>query len=909
MSRKLAVLSLAVVLGAEARAQGTLATADVPYQKFVLDNGLTLVVHEDHKAPIVAVNVWYHVGAKNERAGKTGFAHLFEHLMFNGSEHYNDDYFKVLERLGATDLNGTTNNDRTNYFQNVPVSALDTVLWMESDRMGHLLGVIDQARLDEQRGVVQNEKRQGENQPYGQVFNHIQENTFPKGHPYSWTVIGQMEDLSAASLDDVKDWFRTYYGAANATLVVAGDVTAPEVKKKVETYFGHIPAGPPVARHAAWIAKRSGQHREQMQDRVPQARVYKVWNTPPLGSDDDARLDLLAGVLASGKTSRLYKRLVYDDQIATDVSAFQWSREIAGLFVVNATAKPGGDLAQVEKAIDEELARLLTQGPTAEEVERARVQDLAGFVRGVERIGGFGGKSDVLAQSQVFLGSPDAYKQRNDRIRAATPAELHAAAKTWLSDGVYVLQVHPFPEFKSAAADVDRSKVPDGGTPPAGRFPAFTRAKLTNGLTLVVAERHAVPVVSFNLLVDAGYAADQMAAPGTAKLAGNMLDEGTQTRNALQISDALASLGADLGSGSDVDTTTVTLSALKARLDPSLEIFADVVLNPSFPASDLDRLKKQQLATIQQEAVQPFGMALRVLPRLIYGDKHAYGTPLTGSGTSESVAKITRDDVQKFHGTWFKPNNATLVVVGDTTLAEIQPRIEKLFAAWKAGDVPKKNVAAVPARSRAEVYVLDRPGAQQSVIIAGQPAPPKANPQEIAIEAFNTALGGAFVSRLNLNLREDKHWSYGAGSFFFDARGQRPFVAYAPVQTDKTKESLVEIAKELRAIRSDRPVTADELKFAKDKRTLTLSGRWETAGAVAGSLGEIVRFGYDDRYFETYAGKVQALSLADVAAATKVLDPDRMIWVVVGDRSKVEAGIRELNLGELRVIDADGVVR
>jgi len=424
-----------------------------------------------------------------------------------------------------------------------------------------------------------------------------------------------------------------------------------------------------------------------------------------------------------------------------------------------------------------------------------------------------------------------------------------------------------------------------------------------------VAERHAVPVVSFNLLVDAGYAADQMAAPGTAKLAGNMLDEGTQTRNALQISDALASLGADLGSGSDVDTTTVTLSALKARLDPSLEIFADVVLNPSFPASDLDRLKKQQLAAIQQEAVQPFGMALRVLPRLIYGDKHAYGTPLTGSGTSESVAKITRDDVQKFHGTWFKPNNATLVVVGDTTLAEIQPRIEKLFAAWKAGDVPKKNVAAVPARSRAEVYVLDRPGAQQSVIIAGQPAPPKANPQEIAIEAFNTALGGAFVSRLNLNLREDKHWSYGAGSFFFDARGQRPFVAYAPVQTDKTKESLVEIAKELRAIRSDRPVTADELKFAKDKRTLTLSGRWETAGAVAGSLGEIVRFGYDDRYFETYAGKVQALSLADVAAATKVLDPDRMIWVVVGDRSKVEAGIRELNLGELRVIDADGVVR
>jgi zinc protease len=493
-------------------------------------------------------------------------------------------------------------------------------------------------------------------------------------------------------------------------------------------------------------------------------------------------------------------------------------------------------------------------------------------------------------------------------VRRATPAEVHEAAKRWLSDGVYVLEVHPYGEHKNASTGVDRTKVPEAGTPPAGRFPAFSRAKLGNGLKLVVAEHHAVPVVRMSLLVDAGFAADQLAAPGTAKLAGNMLDEGTKTRTALQISDELAMLGADLGTGSDIDTTTVTLSALKARLDPSLEILADVVMNPSFPAADLDRLKKQQLATIQQEAVQPFGMALRVLPRLIYGDKHAYGTPLTGSGTADTVAKLTRDDVQKFHATWFKPNNATLVVVGDTTLAEIQPRIEKLFASWKPGDVPKKNVAAVPPRGRSEVYVLDRPGAQQSVVIAGQAAPPKANPQEIAIEAFNTTLGGAFVSRLNLNLREDKHWSYGAGSFFFDARGERPFVAYAPVQTDKTKESLLEMAKELKAIRGDRPVSADELKFAKDKSILTLPGRWETAREVADSLGEIVRFGYDDRYFETYAAKVQALTLADVTTATRLLEPDHLIWVVVGDRSKVEAGIRELNLGELRVIDADGKV-
>jgi zinc protease len=885
-----------------------LAIPEIPFQKYVLPNGFTLIVHEDHKAPIVAVNVWYHVGSKNEKPGKTGFAHLFEHLMFNGSENFNDDYFKVLEKIGATDLNGTTDNDRTNYFQNVPITALDTVLWMESDRMGHLLGAVAQARLDEQRGVVQNEKRQGENQPYGQVYNLIQENTYPKGHPYSWSVIGSMEDLNAASLDDVKEWFNTHYGAANAVLVVAGDVKPEEIKKKVEHYFGEIPSGPPIAKHDVWIAKRSGVHRQQMQDRVPQAKLHKVWNTPELGSGDDPLLDLVASVLASGKTSRLYKRLVYDDQIATGVSAFQWSREIGSLFVIDATVKPGGDLAKAEKAVDEELAKLIAEGPTAAEMQRAKVQHVSGFVRGVERIGGFGGKSDVLAQSQVYGGSPDAYKKRYERIRAATPADVQDAAKRWLSDGVYVLEVHPFPEYQTASASADRSKLPEPGTPPAARFPAFQRATLSNGLKLVVAERHAVPVVNLSLLVDAGYAADQMAAPGTAKLAGDMLDEGTKTRTALQISDALAQLGAQISTGSDVDTSTVGLSALKEKLDPSLGVFADVVLDPSFPPADLDRLKKQQLAAIQQEAVDPFAMALRVMPRLIYGEKHAYGTPLTGSGTEASVTKLTRDDVARFHSTWFKPNNATLVVVGDTTLAEIQPKIEKLLAPWKRGDVPKKSVGPALPRSSASVYILDRPGSEQTLILGGHAAPPKNNPQEIAIEAMNQGLGGQFTSRINMNLREDKHWSYGAGTFFFGARGERPFVAYAPVQTDKTKESLTELSKELRAVRGERPLTAEELAFVQRAKTQGLAGQWETGQAVAGSIAEIVLYGLDDRYWQTYSTKVQALTLKDVSDAAKVVQPDRMIWVVVGDRAKIEPGVRELNLGPIQYLDADGNV-
>jgi len=879
---------------------------DIPSATYTLDNGLTLVVHEDHKAPIVAVNIWYHVGSKNEKAGKTGFAHLFEHLMFNGSENFNDDYFKVLEKIGATDLNGTTNEDRTNYFQNVPVTALDTVLWMESDRMGHLLGALDQARLDEQRGVVQNEKRQGENEPYGRVDELIQTASFPKGHPYSWTVIGSMEDLDAASLDDVKEWFQTFYGPSNAVLVVAGDVEPEDVKARVEKYFGDIPPGPPVARQSTWIAPRTGSHRQYLEDRVPQARVYKAWNTPPWGSPDDAYLDLLSSILATGKSSRLYKRLVYDDQIATDVSATQQSSEIASIYVVDASARPGTDLASVEKAVDDEIARLLRDGPTEDELQRAKMEILAGFLRGAERIGGFGGKSDILARSQVFGGSPDAYAKSLERVRSATTDDVLGAARRWLSDGVYVLEVQPFPDLQADEGGADRSKVPDAGKPPEGRLPALRRATLPNGVKLIVAERHDIPVVRFNLLVNAGYATDARSIPGTAKLAGNMLDEGTSTRSALEISDEARRLGAQLGTFSNLDITTVTLSALKANLDASLDLFADVVQHPSFPENELQRLKQQQLAAIQQESVQPVGMALRVLPRLIYGEGHAYALPLTGSGFTSTVERLTRADVQKWHSTWFKPGNATLVVVGDTTLAEIQPRIERAFSGWPAGTAPKKNIAPVQPGPQPDVYILDRPGALQSVILAGHASPPQNNPGEIPQDVLIAALGGQFVSRMNMNLREDKHWSYGAFALFLQARGPRPFIAYAPVQTDKTKESVAEILKELREVKTDRPLTPDEVAFAQNTLTLTLPGQWETADAVAGSIGQIVRFGFPDDYFDGYATRVRRVSVADTVEAAKVIHPERLAWVIAGDRAKIEAGLEQLGLGEVHEIDADG---
>ncbi len=876
-------------------------------QKFVLDNGLTLIVHEDHKAPIAAFNIWYHVGSKNERLGKTGFAHLFEHLMFNGSEHHDDDFFKPFEAAGATDQNGTTDYDRTNYFENVPTPALDVALWMESDRMGHLLGALTQAKLDEQRGVVQNELRQGENQPYGKVEGIIARNTYPYGHPYSWDVGGSIEDLERATLSDVQEWFKTYYGPANAVIVLAGDIDPQTAKAKVEKYFGSFAGTTPLTRHRAWIAKRTGTVRQQTEDRVPQSRIYKVWNIPEWGSATGDYLSLAADLLGSGKNSRLYKRLVYDEQIATDVSAYADLREIGGQFVIRASAQPGGDLARVEKALDEELARFLARGPEKKELQRIQIQFEAGFIRGSERIGGFGGKSDILASNQVFKGDPDFYRHTLQRVRQANLRDVWRAAQEWLSDGVYILEVHPFSGRPAKGGDADRSRLPAAGPAPDVRFPSLQKQRLTNGLQVVLAERHAVPLVQFSLLVNAGFAADPPDLPGTARLTMAAIDEGTRGRSALQISEELELLGAELSAAASLDVSLVSLSALKSKLEASLQVYADVILHPAFPQKELSRLQKQMLAAIQQEKSSPMATALRLLPRFLYGREHAYSQPLTGSGTEESVSRLRRDDLLHFYQTWFKPGNATLLVVGDVTPAEIVPQLEKLFSEWPPGSAPQKNIPPVPGPETATLYLVDKPGAPQSLVIAGQLAPAKANPDEIAIETMNTILGGAFTSRLNMNLREDKHWSYGAYSFIPNARGQRPLFVYAPVQTDKTAETVREILAEIRQFQDSKPVSAEELERAQNNQTRQLPGSWETADAVLASIGELITFGLADDYYATYPQKVLALSRADISAiARKLLRPDRLVWIVVGDRAKIEKELAGLGLGPVRLLDANG---
>jgi len=887
----------------------TVAIPDIAYTKFILANGLTVLVHEDHKVPVVAVNTWYHVGSKDEKPGKTGFAHLFEHLMFSGSENFDFTYLNAMERIGATNLNGTTNNDRTNYFENVPTSMLDYVLFAESDRMGHLLPVLDQKKLDLQRGVVQNEKRQGENQPYGVTRQLLAENTYPLGHPYSWTTIGSMKDLDDASLTDVQEWFKTYYGPNNVTLVLAGDITPEVARQKVEKYYGAIPPGPPIARQEVWIARRTGTHRGQVQDRVSQPRTYRVWNVPQAESPEEPLLDLAAYILGQGKTSRLYKRLVYKDQIATSVSAEDSNDEIAGQFSFILTAKPGGDLTAVETAADEELQTFLKGGPTDAELQLAKTQIFGRYARLLERIGGFGGKSDILARCQTFTGNPACYKTYLQRIQAATPASVRKVADDWLSDGDYILEVQPYPTDLETTAPTDRSKPPALGSAESLKLPTLQKAVLPNGLKIVLAEWHSAPVVNFTLFINGGYSSDSTDAAGTCSFAQRMLEEGTSTRDSLTISQELESLSANFDADANLDASTVTLNALSAHLDEALEIYADVILHPTFPPKEFERLQKERLAAIQREKVTPNSMALRILPTLLYGKGHPYDESFIGTGTIASVSQMTRDDLVKFHDTWYKPNNATLLIVGDATLAAINPKLEKLFASWKPGDVPPLDIPNVSAPAKDVVYLMDRPGSGQSVIFAAQLAPPSNSPDRIPLAMVNDIFGGNFSSRINMDLREDKHWSYGVRSLLLPARGERPFVSVSPVQTDKTKESMLQLLAQYKDIVSNRPIGEVELRDEQANATLALPGSFETVEQLSGAYGNILQYKLPEDYYDTFTEKVLAVTLAEVnETAKKYILPGHLVWLVVGDLSKVETGIRELDIGEVHKIEPDGTL-
>lgn len=878
---------------------------EIPYEKFELDNGLTVIVHEDRKAPVVAVSVWYKVGSRDEPEGKSGFAHLFEHLMFNGTENYNDEWFKPLQEVGATGLNGTTNVDRTNYFQTVPTPALERILWMESDRMGHFIGAVTQEKLDEQRGVVQNEKRQGENQPYGRrIFTNIQNSLFPDEHPYHHSTIGSMDDLNAASLEDVTAWFETYYGPSNAILVLAGDIDAAEARPLVEKYFADIDAGPPLTKWDVWVPARDAATRATMYDQVPQARLHRVWVSPENTSPEATDLFIAASVLGDGKNSRLYKELVYDQQIATNVSVFNYELAMASIFGVQIDVKEGEDIKTVEREMERVINEFLAKGPTREEVELVATKTKASIIRGLEEVGGFGGKAVTLAQGELLKGDPAYFATELDELDAATPKKVLAAADKWLDEGWHQLDVLPFPEYSSASGGVDRSTGLPGVTGETTlEFPEIQETTLSNGMKVYVANRDTVPVVNIALQFDAGYAADAGGKLGLASFTTRMLDEGAGRYDALGLAAELEKLGATLGAGSNLDTTTVRMSALKENLQPSLSILGDVVRRPTFEAEEVERQRALILAGIKQEKAQPVPIALRTLPPLMYGEDHAYGIPFTGSGNEEAVSSVQRSDLVSFKDQWMRPDNGEIFVVGDTTMSEIKPLLERSFGNWSVkGEKPSKNIPEVALPETGRVLIIDRPGSEQSLILAGHVAPPQGADNNIAIETMNEVIGGNFNARVNMNLREDKGWAYGAYTFFQAARGQRPWLVYAPVQTDKTGASLNELKRELNAFLGDEPATGEELQRIKYDNVRSLPGQYETAAAVLGSLISSKRFDRPLNYPETLPAKYDALSLADVnAAAAEVINPDKLIWVIIGDAEKIRGEVEAAGLGEVTV--------
>ena len=880
---------------------------NINYEKFVLPNGLTLLVHEDHKAPIVAVNVWYHVGSKNEKFGKSGFAHLFEHLMFNGSENYNKDYFLALEKIGGTDLNGTTNKDRTNYFQNVPISAIDQLLFLESDRMGHLLGAIDQAKLDEQRGVVQNEKRQGENQPYGKQWDLLTKAMYPKGHPYSWTVIGEMEDLNAASLTDVQDWFKAYYGAANTVISIVGDVKPQEVYEKVVKYFGDISSGPTVMREEINIPNKVNDSYQVYQDRVSESRISLAWNSPPYGSEEDLQFDLISSILSSGKNARLYKKLVYEDQSASSVASFQASSELASLFIVQANVKSGGNVDKMQSDLMEQVQNFITNGPTESELKRAKASYFSSFLKGLERIGGFGGVSDILALNQTYHGNAAHYKEQLKYVENATIVDLQATAKKWLTKGKHVLICNPFPKYTTDAPTLDRSKLPPLGEPKSSKFPKVQRTKLSNGLNIVLAERKGVSTTVMQLMFNAGYKTDIKSKPGVASLAMNLLDEGTKEMSSLEISEKLQLLGANLVTSSDSDISSVTLNTLKPSLDESLELFAKVVMYPAFPEKELSRLRKEQINAIKSEKTQPFGMVLRSMNKYFYGEGHPYSNPFTGTGYENTVASITNKDIAEFYNSWILPNNATIIVTGDISMKELKSKLKKSFGKWEKGKTPTIQFTKGKTATKNTLYIIDRPESQQSVIIAGHLTKKRSEVSEVVLSQMVSILGGDFTSRINMNLREDKHWSYGAGGLVLDAKEDRPFIVYAPVQTDKSAESITELRKELLNFVTTNKATQAELDKVKTNQILKLPGQWETNSAVNNSLYNIVKYGLSDDYFETYDADVRNISLESLQkVSTDIVKPDAVNWFVVGDKAKIGKSLGKLGFDKIIEIDADG---
>ena len=897
------------------------------FEKYSLPNGLEVILSEDRRLPLVAVNLWYHVGPANEDPGRTGFAHLFEHMMFQGSKHVpGDSHFRLVEGAGGSTINGTTDFDRTNYFETVPSNQLELALWLESDRMGYLLDMVDQANLSNQQDVVRNERRQSvENQPYGIVEEALFHQLFPKEHPYYASVIGSHADIQAAKLEDVKNFFKLYYAPNNASLAIVGDIDKAEAKKLVEKYFGTLKQGKPVPKPNVQTPPITAERRAVVQDRVELPRVYMAWLTPSIYKPGDADADIAANALGGGRASRLYKKLVYEQQIAQDVSVSQSSLMLGSVFQVMATARPGHTAEEIEKAIDEELARFRESGPDQTEVDRARNIYETRIIQGLENLGGFGGVADRLNTNNHYLGDPGHLTDDLQRYRDTTPATVKAFTQQYLTPATRVV-VHGVPGKQDLGTPVPTPKVaqapPGTGaeslnteeewrteTPKAAeaktlQVPTPTSFQLPNGLTVLVNERRGLPIVSASLVVKTGSGANPADKPGLANFTAAMLDEGTATRTALQIADEVAQLGGSLNTGSTMDAMLVSAGSLRRNFDALLTLMSDVVRNPAFPAEEVDRQRKSRLANLIQQRENPGQVAGNAMAAALFGTSHPYGFPEIGTEASNTA--MTRDDMRAFWAQNFVPNNAALIVSGQVTAADLRSIVEKAFGEWKQG-TPAQPALASPSTTSAKVILVDKPGAPQTQLRVASIGVPRATPDYEAIRIMNEALGGLFSSRINLNLREQHGYTYGASSQFVMRRSAGPFVIQSGVRTDVTAPSVAEIFKEVRRMR-EAPLSPEELTLAKDSLVRSLPAQFETSSSVTASTANIYTYDLGLDYYTKLPARLTAVTADDVkGAAEKYVVPEKLIVIAVGDRARIAPELQKLNLGAVETRGADGM--
>ena len=868
----------------------------IPANKFTLDNGLTVIVHEDHKAPLVSVSVWYGVGSKDEVYTQKGLAHLIEHLLFQGSKHHNTDYIESVEALGASELNGTTGRDRTNYYQTVPRQALDRILWMEADRMGYFTESITQEKLNEQLGVVINELKQGDNQPYGLVWKNIIHHTFPKGHPYSWRTIGDEKDLKTVTLKDVKNWFNTHYGAGNATLVLSGAITLEEAQKKTEKYFGHLASGSPVTTAQKWIPHLEHDQRVEMEDNVPQERFYRVWNIPGLGELEAEELNLAAEILSMGKKSRLYQRLVYRDELATNLSAFTWLSQLSGQFIIQATAKQHGSLEKIEKAIEEELELFFRYGPTKDELDRVKAQHKAQFIHNLESIGVGSGKAKLLAEGHLYYKDIHAYKKVFKTKQNADSGSLRETTAEWLENPSFTLYVKTHKNSKLNTKNTITTP-PLITEPKPLVLPDEESFKLKNGLKITFIEHHTVPLLRFSLVTPMGFSKDPEKKKGLSKLTMDMIDEGTKKRDLFTISEEVERIGARIGIQTGLDESTISIGTLTENLDKALDIYSDIIINPIFPKNELHRIQELQLATISQENAKPISMAMRLIPILLYGN-HPYATPFTGTGYKEDVKNIEKSDIEAHYNTWIKPENCHLFVIGDIHIDKLKQKLERYFGKWKSGKEVTKDIALPQVSSTPKIVLINKPNSTQSVIMAGRLVPPLGEISEIELETFDNILGGTFSSRINMNLREDKHWTYGAHTYLPDANGQRPYIAYSQVQEDKTIDAMKEMAREFSEIIKEKPITIEELAKAKANQIQSLPGILETQSKLISTIMRLYTSNIPNDFYDTYQEKIENLETKTLTKlGNELFNNSPWTWVIVGNANKLKKDLNDLGWG------------